>query len=64
MDFIIFAVSFNIGKIHGKVQNGSKGKKKSAQSACFFVIILFFPVRGRPLCRFPEKMTAETAVAA
>jgi hypothetical protein len=64
MDFILFAVSFNIGKIHNKVQNRSKGKKKSAQSACFFVFILFFSVRGRNRCRFPEILTAETAWAA
>jgi hypothetical protein len=45
MDFAIFAIAFNLGKMHNKAKNTSKKQQKSTTSAKYaiiFVIVLLF----------------------
>jgi transposase len=49
MDFAIFAIAFNIGKLHNKTQNKSKNHKKSIfkekNTLVVVFIVLFIPVK-------------------
>jgi hypothetical protein len=48
MDFAIFAIAFNIGKLYNKKQNASKKQKKSSvftKNTRFFVVIWILPCK-------------------
>ena len=58
MDFAIFAIAFNIGKLHNKAQNTSKMQKKSSlftKYQVFFVFVLFLTPQKYSACQFYSK---------
>ena len=63
MDFAIFAIAFNIGKLHNKTRNSSKHQKKSPKEASYtmFCVILFLVSKGtstQNLCAQSTKLAA------
>jgi hypothetical protein len=61
MDFAIFAVAMNIGKMHRKRVKMSKNSKnglKSAQNPIFFVICRFFISQTPSTENFPLRLVA------
>jgi hypothetical protein len=64
MDFAIFAVAFNIGKLYNKAQNVSKNQKKSllfVKNTCIYIFVIELSIAKnlqRKLWTYSDKIAA------
>jgi transposase len=64
MDFAIFAIAFNIGKLHNKAKNASKKQEKSpgeGNNTLIVVFIMIFTSKKSPTHKFHSQTTKRAA---
>jgi hypothetical protein len=64
MDFAIFAIAFNMGKMWNKTKNNPTKQKKSslfAEKMCFLVFVIYVCFSKNQICK---NLAASTTIAA